>query len=264
MGREGEAAGMDKVAFAIAAHPDDIEFMMAGTLLLLGRAGWKLHYMNVANGSCGTGEAGREEIVAVRAEEARAAAELAGATFHPPLVNDFEIFYEAGLLGRLAAIVRRVNPEILLVPAPNDYMEDHANAARLAVTAAFVRNMPNFPTDPPTPPVEGRLAIYHAMPVGLTDPLRRPAAAELYVDISAVLEGKRRMLACHASQKEWLDRSQGIGSYLKSMEETSARVGRLSGRFAHAEGWRRHAHLGFGPEEFDPLGAALGDRAFRP
>jgi len=41
-------------AFAIGAHPDDIKFMMAGTLILLREAGWSLHYMNIANGSCGT------------------------------------------------------------------------------------------------------------------------------------------------------------------------------------------------------------------
>ena len=44
----------DKRAFAVAAHPDDIEFFMAGTLMRLGEAGYELHYMNVADGSCGT------------------------------------------------------------------------------------------------------------------------------------------------------------------------------------------------------------------
>ena len=43
-----------KTAIAIAAHPDDIEFYMAGTLLLLKRAGYEIHYMNVANGNCGS------------------------------------------------------------------------------------------------------------------------------------------------------------------------------------------------------------------
>ena len=32
---------MARRVFAIAAHPDDIEFMMAGTLILLGRAGYR-------------------------------------------------------------------------------------------------------------------------------------------------------------------------------------------------------------------------------
>ncbi|MCC7085693.1 MAG: PIG-L family deacetylase, partial [Pirellulales bacterium] len=42
--------------FAIAAHHDDIEFLMAGTLLRLCAAGWELHYMNLASGNCGTVE----------------------------------------------------------------------------------------------------------------------------------------------------------------------------------------------------------------
>jgi len=172
-------------------------------------------------------------------------------------VNDFEIYYEPSLLAKLGAIVRQVNPRILLVPSPQDYMEDHVNVSRLMVTAAFCRNMRNFATDPPTPPLDSQLAIYHALPFGLRDQLRNPIEAESYVDISSVLEMKRRTLACHRSQKQWLDESQGTDSYLRTMEEMSAEVGRMSGRLRHAEGWRRHSHLGFGPEDFDPLADAL-------
>ncbi|MEO6036439.1 MAG: PIG-L family deacetylase, partial [Verrucomicrobiota bacterium] len=43
-----------KIAFAVAAHPDDIEFMMAGTLLLLKNAGYEIHYMNLSRGNCGS------------------------------------------------------------------------------------------------------------------------------------------------------------------------------------------------------------------
>ena len=42
------------VAIAIAAHPDDIEFTMAGTLLLLKQAGFEIHYLNLATGNCGS------------------------------------------------------------------------------------------------------------------------------------------------------------------------------------------------------------------
>ena len=61
-----------KRAFAIAAHPDDIEFHMAGTLILLGRAGYELHYMTIANGSCGTTQYSRDEIIRIRRAEAQA------------------------------------------------------------------------------------------------------------------------------------------------------------------------------------------------
>ncbi len=41
-------------ALAIAAHPDDIEFMMAGTLLRLEERGWEIHYFNLSTGNCGS------------------------------------------------------------------------------------------------------------------------------------------------------------------------------------------------------------------
>ena len=245
-------------AFAVAAHPDDIEFLMAGTLIHLAEATYEIHCLTIANGSCGTTTRPTDEIVRVRREEAMAAAASIGAVFHESLVPDIEIFYEKELLARVAAIVREVAPEILLVQSPDDYMEDHQNAARLAVTAAFCRGMPNFPTDPPRPPVEGDVAVYHAQPHGNRDPLRRLVQSDLFVDISGVVGRKRDVLACHRSQKEWLDESQGMDSYLTAMEDFGRQVGRLSGRFEYAEGWRRRLHLGFGPEDFDPMTAALG------
>jgi len=249
---------MAKVAFAVGAHPDDIDFLKAGTLILLGEAGYELHYMNLANGSCGSATMDKQQTVAVRTEESRNSAATAGAAFHEPLVDDLQIYYTPELVAKLCAIVRRVNPEILLIPSPQDYMEDHTNTARLMVTAAFCRNMRNFPTDPPTPPIDSRMAVYHCMPYGLKDPLRNEVHPHLYVDISSVIDRKRKMLACHRSQKEWLDHSQGLDSYLKTMEQMSAQMGKMSGLFAYAEAWRRHSHLGFADEDFDPLSDALG------
>jgi len=251
---------MSKTVLAAAAHPDDIEFMMAGTLILLGGAGYQLHYINIANGSCGTAVYDQAEIIAMRTEEARAAASLIGATFHPPYVNDIELFYEHSLITKLCAVVRQVDPEILLLPSPQDYMEDHMNASRVMVTAAFCRNMRNYPTDPPTAPVDSEMAVYHALPYGLQDQLRQPIHPEFFVDITDVIDRKRDMLACHRSQRGWLDDSQGVDNYLRNMEDMSTRVGELSRRFKYAEGWRRHSHVGFGQEDFDPLKEALAER----
>ena len=250
----------DRVAFAIGAHPDDIEFMMAGTLLLLGEAGYELHYLNIANGSCGTATHSKADIIRIRGEESQAAAEVLGARYHPPFVDDIDIFYEHDLLAKVAAVVREVQPTILLVPSPQDYMEDHVNAGRLAVTAAFCRGVPNFATDPPVAPVSGDVTLYHGMPAGLHSPMRARVVPEYYVDISAVLGRKREALAQHRSQKEWLDVSQGMDAYLLTMEQQALEVGRLSGQFEYAEGWRRHSHLGFCEEDADPLAEALGER----
>jgi len=247
-----------RVAMAIACHPDDIEFMMAGTLLRLQQAGYEIHYMNIANGALGTASHTREEIIAIREAEARAAAGLVGAVFHPSVTDDLDVFYNPRIMARVITEVRRANPTIVLVPAPDDYFEDHTEAARLAVTAVFCRGIPHYPMTE-ADPVDTAVTIYHALPYGLRDPLRRRILPEYFVNISDVLARKREMLALHRSQKEWLDVSQGMDAYLTTMEQMSAEVGRMSGRFAYAEGWRRRNHLGYCSPDADPLVEALGE-----
>ncbi len=243
---------------AIAAHPDDIEFMMAGTLILLKQRGWDVHYMNIANGCCGTDKEAPEVIAATRRTEAMNACARLGATFHESLVDDLAIYHTPKLVARLTAIIREVKPRVLLVQSPSDYMEDHMNACRVAVTAAFSRGIRNALCEPPRPPVMHDMTVYHAQPHGLRDPLRRLIRAGQYVDITAVIDKKRALLAEHRSQKEWLDVSQGLDAYLDAMTEMSAQMGRMSATFEYAEGWRRHHHPGFCGENDDPLTDALG------
>ncbi len=245
---------------AIAAHPDDIEFGMAGTMLLLRRSGCELHYLNIADGCCGAVATDRTTTAAIRLREAQSAADRLGATFHPPLVSDLEIFYEKSLLARLASIVRQVAPEILLIPSPDDYMEDHMNACRLAVTAAFCRGMPNFPVDPPRAPIPGPLTLYHAQPHGNRDGLGRFVRPNVLVTIDEVLDEKRALLAEHTSQKEWLDHSQGMDAYLNTMRAYSREMGVLTVGCQYAEGWRRHNPLGLCGETDDPLRDQLGPK----
>ncbi|NQU39714.1 MAG: PIG-L family deacetylase [Lentisphaerae bacterium] len=251
---------MTKRAFAIAAHPDDVEFTMAGTLMLLKEAGYEIHLMHIANGSCGSLEHPPQDIARIRTAEGQAAAALIGAIHHLPLVNDIDIMYDKPLLARVAAVMREVAPEILLTQAPQDYMEDHMIVSRLAVTAAFCRGMPNYPTDPARDPVAQPVTIYHAQPHGNRDPLGQLVIPSHSVDISSVIDRKREMLACHQSQKLWLDQTQGMDSYLNTMCDFAAEVGTLTGPFDYAEGFRRHMHYGLCAESADPLTAALGSR----
>jgi LmbE family N-acetylglucosaminyl deacetylase len=245
---------------AIAAHPDDIEFVMAGTLLLLGQAGWELHYLNLSTGNLGSTTMSPAKTAQVRRQEAKAAAKELGAVWHAPFCRDLGIFYDARTLERLGAVIRDVAPEVILTHSPQDYMEDHMNTSRLAVSAAFVRAMPGYRTEPRRPPVQKPVTIYHANPHGLRDELRRRVHPGAFADTTAVHERKTAALRCHRSQDRFLDATQGMSSYLRTMDDLSREVGRLSGRFTHAEGWRRHLHWGFcGPED-DPLRAALGSR----
>jgi LmbE family N-acetylglucosaminyl deacetylase len=225
---------------------------------LLKAAGWKIHYLNLASGNCGTAQFSAAKTRALRAAEARSSARLLGAQHHASFLDDLEIFYQDSTLRRLAAIIRQVRPSIVLTHSLQDYMEDHMNTARLAVTAAFARGMPNYRTRPPQPSVDEPITVYHAMPHGLRDGMGRRIIPGAFVQTDSVHAIKRAALAHHCSQKEWLDLSQGMDSYLQAMDQMSLAVGKMSGRFQHAEGWRRHSHLGFCAPEADPLRDALG------
>jgi len=251
------AQHLEIVALAVGGHPDDIEFMMAGTLLLLAEAGARIHMWPMTDGSLGSSGPDRVATAATRLDEACASARLAGAVFHGPIARDMELEYSVDLVSRAAAVIRRAAPHILLLPAPDDYHPDHRNASSIAVAGAFAARLGAFDSRPPAPQVEGEMTLYHAMPFGLRDEMRKRVAADLYVDVEGEMEHKRMMLAEHRSQREWLLASQG-SDYLAAMEEMCLVAGRDSGCFEYAEGWRHHLNLGFSNSDDDPLADLLG------
>ena len=244
-------------ALAIAAHPDDIEFVMAGTMLRLKSQGWELHYFNLANGCRGSMTMDRETCAATRLRESRRAAETLGAQFYPPICADMEISYGMEQISKVAAVIRIAKPSIILTHSPVDYMEDHEAACRLAVSAAFAHGMPNLVSQPPVEPYFDPVTVYHAQPHGNHTPLGELVRPHFAVDTTDLMHQKLAALECHACQKEWLDQSQGMNSYVETMRELSRQVGAMTGRFEYAEGWRKRQHLGFCEPGDDPLRTAL-------
>jgi LmbE family N-acetylglucosaminyl deacetylase len=251
--------GKSRVVFAVAAHPDDVEFNMAGTLSLLVKAGFEPHMMNVARSNLDSNELPQDEIARIRLREAEKSAEVIGAVYHPPIVDDLMIFYGDRLLRQLTAIVREVRPTIVLLPSPNDYMEDHTNTCRLVVTACFCRGMRNYVSMPPREPIEQDVYLYHAQPHLNRDGMRNLVLPDLTVNITNEMSTKLKMLGCHESQRQWLDETQGLDDYLESMRQASQEVGRLFGRkgWECAEGFRRHSHVGFSADDRDLLAEVL-------
>ncbi|HNX36567.1 MAG TPA: PIG-L family deacetylase [Kiritimatiellia bacterium] len=245
------------IALAMAAHPDDIEFMMAGTLLLLKQAGAEIHMCNLANGCYGSQVYSKDEAARVRAQEAQAAARVAGAVWHPSLFDDVGLYYDAPSVAKVTAVVREIQPDIVLTTSRYDYMEDHEYAARLTCSAAFNRCLPSYVTDPPVPSTNKPVAIYHSLPHALMDMMRNPVVPEFCIDVGSVMDQKREMLAQHKSQSEWLDATQGMGSYVESMVHAAHDVGSRYGGCEYAEGWRRHNHMGYCGAGFAPLQTLL-------
>jgi LmbE family N-acetylglucosaminyl deacetylase len=255
-----------QVAFAVGAHPDDVEFNMAGTLSLLAGAGFEVHMMNVARSNLDSNELPEAEITKIRRQEAERSAAVIRAIYHPPLVDDLMIFYEDNLLRQISGVVREIRPTLVLLPSLNDYMEDHVNTARVVVTACFSRAMRHYASSPPREPTDQDVCLYHAQPHLNRDGMRNLVVPELFVNVTAAMETKLRMLGCHESQRRWLNETQGLDDYLESMRQSGAEVAGMSGRsgWQYAEGFRRHSHVGFSARDRDLLAEVLGDLVFRP
>src|SRR5947209_2416029 len=136
---------MAKVVLSILAHPDDAEFLSAGTLIRLVREhGWQAHLATMTAGDCGSAELPAEEIGPIRRGEGAKAAALLGATYHCLEERDLLIFYNERALERATRLLRAVRPRILLTHSPSDYMLDHEMTSTLARAAAFAAPVPNF------------------------------------------------------------------------------------------------------------------------
>jgi LmbE family N-acetylglucosaminyl deacetylase len=242
---------------AFGTHPDDIEFMCGGTLALLAKAGHEIHMAVMAGGEMGSPTLPAPAIREKRLAEARAAADILGATFHFAGGHDIEVQYDSEYRRRTIRVVREADPTVILCPPPIDYLIDHEETSRLVRNAAFIAPCPNFDCGVPTTPTAKIAYLYYWNAVGLKDIFGRPLPLTCAIDIGEVLDVKQRMLACHESQREWLKFINGWDEYLEIMKRGAAEEGARAGRAA-AEGFIRH--VGNGHPTDDILARLLAGR----
>lgn len=243
---------------AVGAHPDDVEFLMAGTLAQCKRKGWEVAIGIVAKGDCGTQVMSRSEITRVRRKEAEKAASLMGAEIFFVGLNDLEIDVNAQSRRMVTEVVRKSRADVVLANSPTDYMADHETASRLVRDACFCAPTPNYETGDSNPalPLDQIPALFYSDPLEGIDIFGKRVIPQFYVDITSQMDLKREMLACHASQRDWLRAQHGIDQYLIAMEEWAHKCGQEAG-FAYAEGFRQH--LGHAFPSKNVLKEILGD-----
>ncbi len=249
---------MPPTVLALFAHPDDAEFLCAGTLLHLARLGARIHIATITAGDCGSAILPPEKIALIRRKEAKRAAERVGANYSCLALKDLRIFYDQATLKKVMEVVRRTDPEMVLTHSPGDYMVDHETTSRLAQTACFGAMAPNFRTGARRA-ARGTRAIphlYYAQPFGGRDIFGDEIRPRLAVDITSTLAEKKAMLACHESQQAWLRSQQDIEQMNDPVQSMARRIGALSGIEA-AEGFRQH--LGQAFPQTNLLRTLLGD-----
>jgi LmbE family N-acetylglucosaminyl deacetylase len=226
---------------ALHAHPDDIELQCAGTLLRLKQLGCRITLATMTPGDLGSAELPPEEIAAVRRGEAQRAAELLGAPYHCLEFRDLSIEVNNDGRRRVTEMVRRAQADVVLTAPPVDYMSDHEATSRLVRDACFNASVPHYLTHcwDPAPPLAHMPALYYVDAIEGIDYFGRQQATEFIVDISATFERKLEMLACHASQREWLRRQHGLDEYLDGCRRWSAIRGQQIG-VAYGEAFLQH------------------------
>lgn len=226
---------------AVGAHPDDIEFMCAGTLFLLKEAGFEVRLVTISAGDCGSAELPPNRIMAARRREAEEAAALLGAPYACVEGRDCRIFLGPELLARVVEEVRRAEPDVVFTHFPHDYMVDHEETSRTVRSAVFTAPMPNFSTGAadPAPPNDHVPHLYYWGPMESKDIFGQPVRPQFYVDIARVMERKKEMLAHHRSQRDWLLKQHGVDEYLNAMVEMARRAGSVAG-LDFAEGFTQH------------------------
>ena len=213
---------------AIHAHPDDIELQCAGTLIRLKQKGCEIALATMTPGDCGSAELSPEEISQVRRMEALRAAELLGSEYTCLEFRDLQIVVDNESRRKVTEIVRRTRPDIVITAPPIDYMSDHEMTSRLVRDACFNASCPNYVTHQwdPAEPTTKIPHLYYVDAIQGIDYYGRPLPTDFIVDISATLEKKLEMLACHESQRAWLRRQHGLDEYLDGCRRWSAARGK--------------------------------------
>lgn len=226
---------------AIHAHPDDVEFQCAGTLALLNETGHRVTIATMTPGDCGSAVHDAESIAAIRRDEARASAALIDAHYICLEFRDLAIFNDDESRRRVTEVIRRTRPDIILTAPPVDYIADHEMTSLLVRDACFAAPCPNYVTRQwePAPPTAGIPHLYFVDPLEGSNREGARIAADFYVDVSRVFATKRKMLACHASQRDWLLKQHGIDAYLDIQERWGAIRGAEVG-VEQAEAFRQY------------------------
>jgi LmbE family N-acetylglucosaminyl deacetylase len=228
-----------RVALSLLAHPDDAEMFCAGTLIRLSEAGWDVHIATVASGDCGSMTLPRAEIAAVRRREGLAAAGKIKALYHTLDEPDIQVVFDKATNRKAIDLLRRIGPTLLITHPRHDYMLDHEQVHLLARATAFSYSIPNA-SELPLIPGSAIPWLYYCDPVESRDPYTGEVVSpSTFVDISQQIDQKIEMLACHASQRDWLRSHHGMDEYIEAMKRQSADRGRQFG-VEYAEAFVQH------------------------
>ena len=207
---------------ALGAHPDDCDIKAGGCAVMWSQAGCVVKFVSVTNGDAGHHEMSGSALAERRAQEARAAGDVAGIEYEVLDFHDGQLVPGLEERFKLLRLIREFRPDLVLTHRPNYYHPDHRYTSQLAQDCSFLVGVPNI--CPNSPRLERMPVILY-----FADDFQKPIPfqPDIAVDIDDVLNTKIRMLDCHVSQVyEWLP---WIGqSELEASEDPDERLTALA------------------------------------
>lgn len=173
----------------VAAHPDDAEISVGGTIVTSVRQGLRVGIVDLTSG-----EPTPHGSPEVRARETEAATRELGVHWRTNLgLPNRRLEEDLESRRALAGVFRLTRPGAILAPYWEDAHPDHIAASRLCDAARFWSKLSrtDLPGDPFWPP-----RIYYYWSIHL----RIHPAASFVVDISDAIEPKLRAVAAYESQ----------------------------------------------------------------
>ena len=173
---------------AIAAHPDDMELICGGTLIRAQMLGRSTGILDLA-----AGEMASRGTPALRAEEAAKAAKVMGVSVRENMgFPDGGIQNTPETRAKVAVVIRRLQPKIVITHSLHGRHPDHPIVAQLVRDACFVAGLKKVE---PNIPIHRPLKVIHAL--SFREDHQKPT---FVVDISDSFEKKLEAISCYQSQ----------------------------------------------------------------
>ncbi|SFS11902.1 bacillithiol biosynthesis deacetylase BshB1 [Granulicella pectinivorans] len=187
---------------AIAAHRDDVEQTCGGTLLVQRALGWKTGILDLTRGESGT-----RGTAAEREAEANEAARILG-VYHREALDLPDGNVQNTLENRLkiAAVLRRLRPRVVILPYWQGRHPDHYTSATLGYESCFVSGLSKL--DLPGAPHRPYKILYASLYADV-----RPT---FVVDITPHMETRLASLLAYRSQ--YTTQPQGGGLFVPEEE----------------------------------------------
>jgi bacillithiol biosynthesis deacetylase BshB1 len=173
---------------AIGAHPDDVELVAGGTLIRAQMLGRSTGIVDLARGEMAS--RGTPEL---REKEAATAARLMGVSVRQNLrLPDGGIQNTPETRAKLAVVIRRLQPKVVITHSLHGRHPDHPRVAQLVRDACFVAGLKMIE---PSTPAYRPLKVIHAL--SFREDNQKPT---FVVDISESFEKKLQAIAAYESQ----------------------------------------------------------------